>query len=131
MASAAELFTLKSFAEIGGATLAVSVTSTVARQLLKRTTPWIPFVASVIVSLVGAGAAGALQNTTGHTVNSPEFYEGIGAWLVVFLNACLMFCGALGINEVGRGITTPPPPPSGQTEAERPAPGLFDSWIRR
>jgi hypothetical protein len=110
MAAAAELFTISSFGQIGGATLAVSVCATVARQLLKTNTPWIPFISALVISLIGAGVSGALKNPFWQAAGSVEFWTEIAVWATVVLNAGLLFCGALGINASGRALTEEPDP---------------------
>jgi hypothetical protein len=131
MDNADEFFTWASFAQVGGCTLGVAVAATVIGQLFKSATPWIPFVLALLISVISAGASGAIANPFGQAVGSPAFFKEFGDWVIVVLNACLLFCGALGLNDVGRSATTRSPVPEGQRQSyrQRPRPRLFEPWL--
>ena len=88
-----DFFTETSISTFGGATLAVFLVLIVARRLLKLTTPFVPFVASLVISFVLSGHDGKLAN-------------GFG-WLLAGLNALLLFCAATGMNETVADSVTP------------------------
>jgi len=52
---------------------------------------------------------------------APHWYD----WVLAFFNACLLFCSALGVNEVG--VATTNTPGSGFAKAKP----LFEPWLRR
>lgn len=79
-----QLYTLQSFGTLAGAAGAVTVLTNTARRLLGVNSLYVPFGFSLLISAVGAYVAG----TTG----------AVG-WVVVVLNACLLFCTASGIQE--------------------------------
>ncbi len=103
-------FTLTSIVSFGGASLALVVMTNTLRKLTGWNSPWIPFLGSLIIVVVAAYQLGTLKNVL----------DGF----VVLLNACLLFCNALGINE---GIA-----PSGRAGGALPqgrkAIRFFSSW---
>jgi hypothetical protein len=116
MAEAAQtLFTLQSFATLGGATLGVVVVTNTFRKLTGRHSPWVPFTASVAISILGAHLAGSLS--------------GVG-WLLALLNACLLFCTALGLNETVVDIANTPPPGMVSPQGRKPIKWL-SYWVKR
>jgi hypothetical protein len=52
---------------------------------------------------------------------APHWYH----WMLAFFSACLLFCSALGVNEVG--VATTNTPGSGFGKAKP----LFELWLRR
>jgi len=131
MATAAEFFTAASLVQIGGATLAVSVVAVVLGQLVKSDSPWIPFLTALTLTILMAGSAGALPNPIHHAFGSPAFFGDLITWLVVILNACLLFCGAVGINAVGWAARTRGAIPHGEKQSfrKRPRPKLLTPWL--
>ena len=112
-----EFFSWTSLATLGGATIAVVVVTNTARKLLKWDTLWIPFVVSVLVLFGTALSTGALTS--------------IQAGLITFLNSCLLFCTALGINDT---VVTQSSS-LGDNQNVEPQRGrkirLFQTWIPR
>jgi len=84
------LFSFQSFGTIGGATLAVVVASNTYRSLTKSDSVYAPFIVSVAVSLI--------SSFTLHTLN------GFPGYILALLNACLLFCTALGLNQSIVGV---------------------------
>lgn len=104
-----QLFTATNIVSVGVATLIVNVVTNAFYTLLKFPPKWTAFVTALVVAYLVVG----LQV-------EPRWYE----WVLAFFNACLLFCSALGINELGvaatvkpgKGIVTPNP--------------LLNSWLR-
>jgi len=92
--STQSFFTLASFGTFAGASTIVMVLSNTVRKLLKIDSPWPAFIASLLAASVGAYSAGAWKTPT--------------AILLIVLNACLLFCSALGIQQTAIGLTTNP-----------------------
>ncbi len=89
-------------AVLSGASLAVTVITNTVHALLKRTTPWIPFATSVAIVV-----AVTLATSAAHDAMS---------WLLVLINACLLFCTAAGIQGVIGQVAAPSSPsPAGAT----------------
>ena len=129
--AANQLFEIGSFLQIGSATLAVTVCATIARQLRPGwNSPWVPFLAACFVSVIGAGISGAYLQLTFANPSSVEFWTSVGRIAAVFLNAGLLFCGALGLNDLGKALTTPTPAPELQENAALARPPLFAPWFR-
>lgn len=80
-----ELFTFQSFGTIAGASAAVIAVSNTFRVLFRTDSPIPAFLASGIVAFLGAYIAEAFSNPA--------------EWALIFLNACLLFCSALGMQE--------------------------------
>jgi prepilin signal peptidase PulO-like enzyme (type II secretory pathway) len=81
-----DFFTPTSIISTGVATLAVNVATNTLYKLLKLPATWTAFCAALIIAYVNV----AMQDI-------PHWYD----WVLGFFNACLLFCCALGVNEVG------------------------------
>ena len=84
-----ELFTAGSIGTFAGASAAVWVLTNVFRVLLKRDSVLFGFVVSLVISFVGAYAAQALS--------------GLVQIFLVFLNGCLLFLTAAGVQGFANG----------------------------
>lgn len=80
-----EYYTWKSLGTLAIAAGAVIVASNTFRTLLKIDSPWVPFVVSVGLTVIGAYSAAKLKS-------APD-------WIITFLNSCLLFCTATGANQ--------------------------------
>ena len=80
-----DFFTAESLVTFGGATLAIVVVTNTFRKLTKRDWLAVPFIVALVLAMVVAGAQNALGELIG--------------WVVAFLNGCLLFCTALGLQE--------------------------------
>jgi hypothetical protein len=80
-----DYFSWAGLGTLAGAVAAVVVVTNTVRQLLKIDTPWVAFVVSILV--VYGVALGS------HALNS------VAGYIISFLNACLLFCSALGANQ--------------------------------
>ena len=110
--------TWKSLGSYGGASLAVAIVSNTIRTLAKWDSPWPAFLASIGISLGGAHVLGAL-------------HSGSDIGLAV-LNACLLFCGALGMNTTALGVHASAKAPPAQFEQHgRTRPAWLSPWFRR
>lgn len=79
-------FTAASLVTLGGASVSVVVVSKTIRALFSWNSPWPAFIVSVIVCFTAAYSFEGLRQ--------PLDY------LITALNTCLLFCTALGMNEV-------------------------------
>ena len=86
MAELNELFTTTNIAVVGVATLAITVTTIALNKLFKIPTKWTAFVCALIISFIVVFIA-----------DENAWYD----WVLGFFNACLLFCSALGLNEIG------------------------------
>jgi len=101
-------FTATNILSVGVATLIVNVVTNTFYNLLKFPPKWTAFITAIVVAyLVLFMKAG------------PRWYE----WVFAFFNACLLFCSALGINELG--VSTMVKPGKG---AATPNP-ILKSWL--
>lgn len=107
-----QLFTLQSFGTLAGAAGAVTVLTNTFRRLVGINSLYVPFGFSLLVSAVGAYVA---QTTS-----------GVG-WVVMVLNACLLFCTASGIQEAA--IKGAEPAGLAKTQGRQRLPWL-SSWFR-
>lgn len=104
------MFTSATIVSAGVATLAVTVVTTTLHKLAGLPPKWTAFATALVVAYVVVGMQTA-----------PAWYD----WVLAFFNACLLFCSATGVNEVGAATTTS----AGQGFGEgRP---LLVSWFRR
>jgi hypothetical protein len=90
-----EFFTSNAMLTFGGASAAVWIFTSAFRLLFKTNSVVFVFVASLIVSFVGAYIAGTYKDLV-----------GIFLWL---LNGCLLFCSAAGIQETFANAAKPKP----------------------
>jgi hypothetical protein len=107
-----EWFSRASLVSIGGSSMAVTVTVNTIRSLVSkkwniRTTQRFVF----MICLLIAGVSNGLQ--------SP--YDLL-SWFLMPLNACLLFCTALGMNKLGDKATLHKHGAMGE-------PRFFESWI--
>src|SRR5580704_13183461 len=84
--ASASFFTGASLATLASALTAVVVVTNTFRRIFGRDWVLVPFVTSLIAALVAAASVGG--------INKPI------DWLIVFLNGCLLFCTAFGINTI-------------------------------
>ena len=80
-----DYYTWESLGTLAIASGAVVVVANTLRTLLKLDSPWVPFLVSLILTLVGAYTASKLASLQG--------------WLIALLNSCLLFCTATGANQ--------------------------------
>jgi hypothetical protein len=84
------LFTPINIASYGIATLAVNVTTNTFFRLFGAPPKWTAFGTALVIAYVLVGMQTA-----------PHWFD----WVLAFFNACLLFCSALGLNEVGSAAT--------------------------
>lgn len=112
-----QFFTWESLGTFGGASAAVLLLTNLVRKLLNKPPPaLLAFVISLIISTTGAIHAGKL--------NDPE------DWLILILNAALLFFSATGANESlanvpGIGAT---PMQKFEAHGRLPCASLIRSW---
>jgi hypothetical protein len=85
MPNTQQFVTPESILTYTGATVAVVAISTTLRKVTGSNSIWIPFITSLVIGFVVAGASGSLNSLL--------------EWLVAFVNCCLLFCTAIGANE--------------------------------
>lgn len=86
MAAANELFTSTNIIGVGVATLAINTFTNTLYKLAKLQPKWTAFIASLIVAYIVVFIS-----------DNQQWYD----WILAFFNACLLFCSAMGINELG------------------------------
>ncbi len=103
-------FTSANITGVTVATAAVTlVTKTIYQLWEKAPRKWIAFIVSLVIAYLAVA-----------TKTAPPWYE----WIFALLNACLLFCSALGANE----FTAPKPPP-GQGMVDPQVPRFLRSWF--
>jgi hypothetical protein len=111
-----DFFTWSTVGTLTGAVAAVVVVTTTARKLTNLDTLWIPFAVSVLISGGLSFAADELWSVSGIAL--------------ALLNACLLFCTALGLNDTTiqevKRATDPSAQPHGARKVE-----WFQTWLRR
>jgi hypothetical protein len=105
-------FTLESFGTLGGASLIVVVLTNTYRTLTKQDHPLIAFIAAELVAFICAWQAHALVDAF--------------RTFVAFLNGCLLFCSALGLNETAVNAAKPAPAPG----AAKPFGAARGKWLK-
>jgi len=112
---AQQYFTWQSLGTLGGASVGVVVVSNTLRVLLKRDSPWVGFIVSVLLTYVTAYYSSRLLSVLD--------------FLLSFLNACLLFCTAAGVNHLALEAKPTPegqPKPYGARQMKWLSP-----WFRR
>ncbi len=109
-------FTLDSFGTVAGSAAAILIVTNTIRKVTGFTTPLIPFVISVVIGFVGAGALA-------------DKLHGPAEWLIAFLNSCLLFCTATGGQEVAAAGGQPQPPGGITRQSGKPV-RFLSSWLR-
>jgi hypothetical protein len=105
-----ELFTSVNIASMGIATVAVNVVTNTLYKLVTAPKKWTAFLAALVIAIVAVSVS---SNT--------QWYD----WVLGFFNACLLFCSALGINELAVGGSGA----GGSGFAATPT--FFTSWLKR
>lgn len=83
----------------GVATAGIFAVSVVFRRVFNINHPIVPFVMALLISF---GLAAGKQTHTFMT------------WLIAFLNSCLLFCAAMGVNETAVDLATKKPAGKGK-----------------
>ncbi len=105
-----QFVTTTSVLTFGGASTAVWIISATVQRLVARTAIWIPFLVSLCVGFLVAYYGGKLT--------------GGLEYFIAFVNCCLLFCTATGINETASAREGGGLRPHG---AER---GWIQSWFQ-
>jgi hypothetical protein len=103
-----QLFTAVNIGSVTIATSAIIVVTNTLYTLFKLQQKWTAFAMAMIIAYLNVIFSSA-----------PQWYE----WVLAFVNACLLFCSALGLNEIvvsskkvpEKDITTPS--------------GFFSTWL--
>jgi hypothetical protein len=110
-------FTLASLGTLAGASGAVVVVANTYRTLTRTNSVYPPFVVALAVALLGAHYSGKLG--------------GIDEYAIAILNACLLFCTALGMNGSIVGIRNRTRSPRGGVKPHGGQPVAWLSpWIK-
>jgi hypothetical protein len=112
--SVSSLFDIKAIGTYAGASLAVVILTNTFRTLTGINAAWPAFVFSLVVSGIGAYAANSLDN-------------GVVGIFIVVLNACLLFCSALGMQETALQAK---PQAGGARPQGRGKVGFLSAWFR-
>ena len=105
-----DLFTATNIAGVGIATGAVTVATNALYKLAKLPQRWTAFVAALVIAYIVVFMS-----------STPHWYH----WVLAFFNACLLYCSALGVNELGSGVSQP----AGKGFAA--AEPFFNPWLRK
>ncbi len=92
MALANTLFDANNIAGVAVRTTMVTAATIVGFRVFKLPPKWTAFMTALVVAYLTVAMK-----------ESPECYE----WNLAFFNACLLFCNAFGLNELGAAISTP------------------------
>jgi hypothetical protein len=103
-----QLFTATNIAGVGIATGAVTVASNALYKLARWPQRWTAFIAALVIA---------------YTVVIMSSSHAWHDWVLAFFNACLLYCSALGVNEVG--VATSSQPGKGFASTE----GFFTPWL--
>ena len=95
-----------SIATFTGTTFAITLITSVVRRLTGTSTPLIPAAFALIICLGFAFDRGF-----------PHDFVG---WLVIVVNACMLFCAAVGANETTTSLAHPKPAGLGAQHAAKP-----------
>jgi hypothetical protein len=98
-----------------GGVFAVGIVSAALRSALKIVSPLLPFIVSLGVGILMAYLVAKLST-------------GLD-WVMAFFNACLLYCGAMGLNETAAYLKETPPP-AGRKFASEQRPPVLKSWFR-
>lgn len=104
-----QLFTSVNIVSVGIATAAINVAANTLYRLATLPPKWTAFVAALVITYIVVCIS-----------SKPEWYD----WVLAFFNACLLYCSALGINELSAAAL----PPSGKGFAKT-AP-FTKSWLK-
>jgi uncharacterized membrane protein YjjP (DUF1212 family) len=105
-----QLFTATNIASVGLATGAVTVASNALYKLARLQQRWTAFIASMVIAY-----------TVVYISSAPQWFD----WVLAFFNACLLYCSALGVNEIGATATEKRGSGFATTE------NFFNSWLRK
>jgi len=115
MNTAQQYFTWGSLATLASASAAVLLVTNTVHKIVGLTSPLVPFVVALLITIGGAYYANVLV--------------GVDSWGLAFLNACLLFCTATGGQEILVEGTKPHPPEESKPQARGKVKWL-SSWIR-
>jgi hypothetical protein len=104
-----ELFTPTNIAGVAIATTAVNVATNALYQLAKLPQRWTAFIAALAIAYIVVFMSSA-----------PPWYE----WILAFFNACLLYCSALGANQMANMST------SSRGSGFAAPQGFFASWLK-
>jgi len=102
-------FTATSIAGVGIASAAVTVATNALYKLAKLPQRWTAFVAALVIAYILVFMS-----------SSPPWWN----WVLAFFNACLLYCSALGINQIATDATSKPGAGFAATEP------FFNSWLK-
>lgn len=104
-----QLFTSVNVVSVGVATAAVNLAANTLHNLFGLPPKWTAFIAALLIAYIIVSLS-----------SQPQWYD----WVLAFFNACLLFCSALGINEISAVTLTPP-----GAGFAKPA-GFIKSWLK-
>jgi hypothetical protein len=104
-----QLFTSVNITGVGIATVAVNVFTNTLYKLTKLSPEWTAFIASLLIAYIVTFLS-----------TSALWYN----WVLAFFNACLLYCSAFGLNEMGAEAFS-----TNKQGFARPG-GLINSWIK-
>lgn len=81
-----QFFTSANIAGVGVATLAVNVVTNTLHKLMGAPPKWTAFITALVIAYVVVAMGSSIA-----------WHE----WIFAFVNGCLLFCSAMGLNEFG------------------------------
>jgi hypothetical protein len=105
-----QLFTAVNIGSVTIATSAIIVVTNTLYTLFRLQQKWTAFAMALIIAYLNVLFSG-----------TPQWYD----WVLAFVNACLLFCSALGLNE----IVVSSKKTSGK-DVEGPT-GFFRTWLQK
>lgn len=107
-----QLFTSVNVASVGIATAAVNVAANALYKISNKKLP---------PQKTAFGAALLIAYIVVYKSSNPLWYD----WVLAFFNACLLYCSALGMNEMGSVALSPSGKGFAKTE------GFMKSWLKQ
>jgi zinc transporter ZupT len=105
-----QLFTAVNIGGVTIATSAIIVVTNTLYTLLKLSPKWTAFATALIIAYLNVIFS-----------SDPQWYD----WGLAFLNACMLFCSALGLNEIVVASKK-----TSEKEVAGPS-GFFKTWLQK
>jgi hypothetical protein len=111
-----EFFTKESILTLLGAASATLIVCNALRRSINFSPKWLALIIALLISF-----AGAIESTAGSLLD----------YLLAFVNGCLIFCTAVGMNEGASNINIPESPHRGIVKPHTSYGKLSTSWFNK